>query len=148
MKHFIEKTESILLWVLAFLLLAAVVLGTVDLIFIFVEILRLPPVMVVKPETLFHMFGEFLIILMGLKLIKLVLLNMPGHSSPMTAVVEVALIGVGQKVVTMDLKAQSPATLVGVAALILALSVSYGVCYYIQAQTKGKTAAAASDENL
>ena len=138
MKLFIEKTEAILLWVLAFLLLAGVVLGTVDLILIFIGILRMPPVLVIQPETLFHMFGEFLIVLMGLKLIKLVLLNLPGRASPMTAVIEVALIGVGQKVVTMDLKTQSPATLVGVAALILALSIAYGVCDYVQARSKGK----------
>lgn len=140
MKHIIEKTEIVLLWVLAFMLLAGVILGTIDLIFIFGETLTKPPILVIKPDTLFHMFGEFLIVLMGLKLIKLVLLNMPGRTSPMTAVIEVALIGVGQKVVTMDLKTQSAATLIGVAALILALSVAYGVCYYVQAQSKAKSA--------
>jgi uncharacterized membrane protein (DUF373 family) len=132
MHHFIEKVERGVLWVLALLLLASVVLGTVDLIVSFVQILYLPPVLMIKPDTLFYMFGEFLIVLMGLKLIHLVLLSLPDRDSSVVAVIEVALIGVGQKVVTMDVKKYSAASFLGVAALILALSIAYVACRQTQ----------------
>ena len=128
MQHFIEKTERVILWTLAFLLLACVTLGTVALFVDFLRVLLLPPVLMIKPDTLFHMFGDFLIVLIGLKLIKLVLVSLPGESSPIPVVIEVALIGLGQKVVTMDVKTQSPGSLVGVAALILSLAVAYVAC--------------------
>ena len=136
-KHVIERIEKAVLAVLAIMLVAAILFGTVDLIFNFGSELNTPPRYMLKSDTLFHMFGEFLIILMGLKLIKLVLLSIPGESSPMMAVIEVALIGVGQKVVTMDVKTQNPSTMLGVAALVFSLSIAYGVCWYIQGKKAG-----------
>ncbi len=120
------------MWILAILLLIGVAFVVVDVLFSFYDALSQPPVFRLSSDVLFHMFGDFLIVLMGLKLIKLVLLSMPGQDSPILAVVEVALIAVGQKVVTMDLKSQSAAQILGVASLILALSVAYGVCSHIK----------------
>jgi uncharacterized membrane protein (DUF373 family) len=128
LKHAIEQTEKGILWVLAFMLLIAVAFGMIHLVVDLFVALKTPPLMMIKSDTLFGMFGEFLIILMGLKLIKLVMISMPGESSPITAVIEVALIGVGQKIVTMDIHTQSPASMMGAASLVVALSIAYVCC--------------------
>lgn len=134
LKHAIERTEKGILWVLAFMLLIAVAFGMIHLVVDLIIALKTPPVMMIKSDTLFSMFGEFLIILMGLKLIKLVMLSMPGESSPITAVIEVALIGVGQKIVTMDIHTQSPMSMLGAASLVLALSVAYVCCQRVESK--------------
>jgi uncharacterized membrane protein (DUF373 family) len=79
------------------------------------------------------MFGLFLIILMGLKLMHLVMLSLPRHSS-LLAVMEVALIGLGQKVLTLDVKTQPAYTLLGLAALVVALAAAYLTCAYVMAK--------------
>lgn len=138
MKHTIEKIEKIVLWVLATMLLIGVLFETIDLISDFFRAILTPPLLMLEPETFFHMFGGFLIALMGLKLIKLVMLSLPEESSPILAVIEVALIGVGQKIVTMDVKTQTPATLLGTAALVLSLAAAYWVCWHVRERSKGK----------
>lgn len=139
MENLIEKSEKGILWILAFLLLAVTILGTVDLATGIIRELIEPPYLTVTPETVFHLFGKFLIILMGTKLIKLVLLSLPGESSPIVAVIEVGLIALSQKIVTMDIHTQSPASMGGMAALIFTLSVAHVACRYKSAHVKGRS---------
>jgi len=62
------------------------------------------------------------------------MLSMSGESSPITAVIEVALIGVGQKIVTMDIHTRSPMSMLGAASLVLALSVAYICCQRVESK--------------
>jgi uncharacterized membrane protein (DUF373 family) len=146
MKPIFEKIERGILWVLAVMLLIGVIFETVDLITDFFRVVLTPPLLMIEPEVLFHMFGGFLIALMGLKLIKLVLLSLPGESSPIMAVIEVALIGVGQKVVTMEIKTLPASTLLGTAALVLALAVAYWACWFVQAKSRQKVVSGVVEE--
>ena len=123
----VERIEAFIIYVLIAMLLVAVILGTVQLGFALVQTILQPPFLRIEPQALFASFGLFLIILIGLELLKLLKLHLLHHKLRPEVVIEVAIIAVCNKVVTLDLKALEGMTLLGLAALLLALSAGYYV---------------------
>ena len=130
----VEKIEAFVIYVLIAMLLVAVILGTVQLGNWLVQSILQPPFLLIEPQTLFSSFGLFLIILIGLELLKLLKLHLLHHKLRPEVVIEVAIIAVCNKVVTLDLKVLEGETLLGMAALLLALSAGY----YVFARTGGE----------
>jgi len=127
MNKFIDQVKMFILWVLVLMLLLAVLMGTLGLGRTIVEtIIDSPPYILVDPKLLFQSFGLFLICLIGLELLKLLEFHISHHYKP-ELVVEVAIIALCSKVVTLDLKETAPLSVIGLAALILALAVGYYV---------------------
>src|SRR5258705_4619410 len=123
----VEKIETFLIYVLIAMLLVAVILGTIALGYELVQTILQPPFLLIEPQALFASFGLFLIILIGLELLKLLKLHLLHHKLRPDVVIEVAIIAVCNKVVTLDLKLLEGETLIGLAALLLALSAGYYV---------------------
>jgi uncharacterized membrane protein (DUF373 family) len=127
MNKFIDRVKTFILWALALMLLLAVLLGTLGLGRTIAEtIIASPPYLLVDPKLLFQSFGLFLICLIGLELLKLLELHISHHYKS-ELVLEVAIIALCNKVVTLDLKETAPLSIIGLAALIFALSVGYYV---------------------
>ena len=132
----VEKTETFIIYILIAMLLVAVVLGTVQLGYELVQTILQPPFLLIEPQTLFASFGLFLIILIGLELLKLLKLHLSHHKLRPELVIEVAIIAVCNKVVTLDLKLLEGETLIGLAALLLALSAAYYVFTRARSETE------------
>ncbi len=132
----VEKTETFIIYILIAMLLVAVVLGTVQLGYELVQTILQPPFLLMEPQTLFASFGLFLIILIGLELLKLLKLHLSHHKLRPELVIEVAIIAVCNKVVTLDLKLLEGETLIGLAALLLALSAAYYVFTRARSETE------------
>ena len=130
----VDKIEAFVIYVLIAMLLVAVILGTVQLGHWLVQSILQPPFLLIEPQTLFSSFGLFLVILIGLELLKLLKLHLLHHKLRPEVVIEVAIIAVCNKVVTLDLKVLEGLTLLGLAALLLALSAGY----YVFARTRGE----------
>ena len=130
----VEKIETFVIYALVAMLLVAVILGTVQLGYELVQTIIRPPFLRIEPQTLFSSFGLFLILLIGLELLKLLKLHLSHHRLRPEVVIEVAIIAVCNKVVTLDLKVLEGETLIGLAALLLALSAGY----YVFARTRGE----------
>ena len=128
----VERIEAFIVWAMVIMLLIAVVLSTVALgRTLLFEILD-PPFLLIEPKTLFHSFGFFLISLIGLELLKVMKLHLSHHSFKPELVIEVAIIALCNKVVTLDVKDMPPQTILGLAALVLALSAGYYVFTKVQ----------------
>ncbi len=128
MNKFMEQMETFIVWALILMLLLAVVLGTLGLGRTLVGIIiDSPPYLLIDPKMLFQSFGLFLICLIGLELLKLLKFHMSHHCVKPELVVEVAIIALCNKVVTLDLKETAPLSVIGIAALILALAAGYYV---------------------
>ena len=123
----LEKAETFIIYVLIAMLLVAVILGTVQLGHELAQTILRPPFLLIEPQALFASFGLFLVILIGLELLKLLKLHLLHHKLRPEVVIEVAIIAVCNKVVTLDLKALEGDTLIGLAAVLLALSAGYYV---------------------
>jgi len=132
----VEKIETLVIYVLILMLLLSVVLGTVQLGRILTETVLQPPFLLIEPETLFQSFGLFLVILIGLELLKLLKLHLSHHKLRPEVVIEVAIIAVCNKVVTLDPKILAAETVIGLAALLLALSAGYYV--FRKARSEGE----------
>jgi uncharacterized membrane protein (DUF373 family) len=123
----VEKIETYVIYVLIVMLLLSIILGTVQLGHVLIDAVLQPPFLLIEPETLFQSFGLFLIILIGLELLKLLKLHLLHHKLRPEVVIEVAIIAVCNKVVTLDPKILAAETIIGLAALLLALSAGYYV---------------------
>lgn len=123
----VKKIETFVIYILIAMLLVAIILGTVQLGNGLVQTILQPPFLLIEPKALFLSFGLFLIVLIGLELLKLLKLHLLHHKMRPEVVIEVAIIAVCNKVVTLDLKVMEAGTLLGLAALVLALSAGYYV---------------------
>ena len=131
----VEKIETLIIYVLIAILLVSVVLGTLELGRAMLRVIFEPPFLLIEPKTLFESFGLFLVILIGLELLKLLKLHVAQHKLRPELVIEVAIIAVCNKVVTLDVKALPAETLLGLAALLLALAAGY----YVFARTRNES---------
>ena len=123
----IERIETSIIWALMFLLLVSVTLGTFELGRVLAMEIFEPPFLLIDPATLFRSFGLFLVILIGLELLKLLKMHLSHHELKPELVIEVAIIAICNKIVTLDVKAMQADSILGLAALLFALSAGYYV---------------------
>jgi uncharacterized membrane protein (DUF373 family) len=127
MLHIVEQIEKLIIRALIILLLLALVFGTVELgRIMFVEITE-PPFLQLNISKIFENFGLALIILIGLELLKILKMFLIEERIKAGSVVEITVIAVCNKIITLDTKHTSGDIMLGIAAILVALSASYFV---------------------
>ena len=127
MLHIVERIEKLIIRALIILLLVAMVLGTFELgRVLIVEIIE-PPFLQLDISKVFESFGLALIILIGLELLKILKMFLTEDKIRPEMVVEVAVIALCNKVITLDTKHTSGDVLLGIAAILVGLSIGYFV---------------------
>lgn len=121
----LKTYEKFLLFTLIFMMGLVVLLSTVELGWILVQDLITPPVLLLEVDELLDLFGIFLLVLIGIELLETIKAYFVEHVIHAEIVVEVAMIAIARKVIILDVKELSSLTLLGIAAIILALSVAY-----------------------
>jgi uncharacterized membrane protein (DUF373 family) len=81
--------------------------------------------LVLDREELLQLFGFFLLVLVGVELLTALKVYVRSGMIHVEVVLEVALIAIAQKVIVLDASKASGVSLLGEAALILALAVAY-----------------------
>jgi len=84
-----------------------------------------PPIILLEVGELLNIFGLFLLILIGVELLETVKMYFREHVVHVEVVFMVALIAIARKVIILDLEKYSYLALIGIALIILALSVGY-----------------------
>ncbi|HYE36138.1 phosphate-starvation-inducible PsiE family protein [Methylocaldum sp.] len=121
----IDKIERYIVYLLVFLLLVSVILGTLELSRILIKNILDSPFFLVDINRLFESFGLFLILVIGLELLKSIKSYLVLGSINPAFVVEVAIIALGNKLITLDIKHVEPGLLIGIGAILLGLSATY-----------------------
>lgn len=121
----VSWVEGIVIRALIWLMLLAVTLGTFELGRVLVTSILSPPFLLLDISTLFDAFGLFLVILIGLELLKSMQFFLAEKRIKPGMVIEVAIIAVCNKVITLDLKHTGADMLLGMAALLVGLSAGY-----------------------
>lgn len=121
----LKTYEKFLLFVLIFMMGIVVLLSTIELGWILIQDLITPPVFLLEVNELLDLFGVFLLVLIGIELLETIKAYFVEHVVHAEIVVEVAMIAIARKVIILDVKEMSSLTLLGIAAIILALSVAY-----------------------
>jgi len=117
--------EGFIIRVLICLMLLAITLGTIELGRVLVTAIISPPFMLLDISKLFDAFGLFLVILIGMELVKSMQFFLTENRIKPELVIEIAVIAVCNKVITLDLKHTEAGILLGMSTLLIGLSASY-----------------------
>ncbi len=133
MAKLITKIQKIIVWVLAAMLVIVVLLSTAHLGVMIAEEAWKTPRFLIPVEGLLDIFGYFLLVLIGVELLETLKAYAQRDVIQVRVVVEVALIAMARKVIIAEPHDLPGITLLGIAALILAL----GVALYFERQSGG-----------
>jgi uncharacterized membrane protein (DUF373 family) len=123
---YLRRFERGIVLVLLLLMILVVLLATAELVAIILEEMTEPPrKFLLNIEELLDIFGFFMMILIGLELIETIKVYLKTDSLHVEPIFLVAIIAVTRKVIILDIKKVEPMALLGVAAIILALSAGY-----------------------
>ena len=125
MLKIIEKFERIINVALLVMLALVLLLATVDLGWIILKDIMTPPVLLLDVEELLELFGAFLLVMIGLELLDTVKIYITQKTIHVEVVLLVGIIAIARKVVILEPKTMDALTLIGIAAIIFALTVGY-----------------------
>jgi uncharacterized membrane protein (DUF373 family) len=121
--------NRIILSIVQLLLMGLVLLGLIDLIVLMVrvvawDLLRIDSVTDLQ-DAMQEGFSGILLVLVGLELLETVRSYLHHHRVRVEVVLIVAIIALGRHIVELELEGLSGSTLLGIAALMLALTLGY-----------------------
>jgi len=122
----LKKFERFLIQSLMVMMAAVLALAAIDLGWTIIKDISQPPYIVVTVEQLLDLFGLFMLVIIGIELLETIMKTYLTQGTPHYEVVlSVAIIAIARKVIILDVKETSPLSLVGIASIILALTVGY-----------------------
>ena len=125
MGGFLRKFEHAVIVSLIGMMIVVVLISTVELAYLIVKDIISPPFFWLEIDELLDIFGFFLLILIGVELLETIKAYLADKVVHSEVVLEVALIAIARKVIILDVKEYSGLTIVGIAALIVAMGLAY-----------------------
>ena len=116
--------------VLIAIMTLSLVLGTLNLIYMELNKIILHPYLLVDVSTLFEVFNLILIIAIGYELVRSLILIISSDTIPAIPILQIAIIAVSNKIITLDIKQTNVYTVIGLAALIASLGLAYFLMKY------------------
>ena len=134
----LDGFKRILIIAITFMMGLVLLLGVIDLGYtLYIDIVDEPPYLLLGINELLELFGIFLLVLIGIELFETMEIYIKENVVHIEVVLTVALIAVARKVIILDLKKVGSSTLLGIAAIILALSVGYYLIMRTEPNRKG-----------
>jgi len=126
----IKKFEKIIFSSLLIMMSLVVLLATIELGWIIIKDIITPPLFLLEINELFEIFGLFMLVLIGIELLETIAKTYANQNANHAKIVmAVAIIAIARKVIILDVDKHSGQSLMGIASIILALSLGY---YMIQ----------------
>ncbi|WP_231730989.1 phosphate-starvation-inducible PsiE family protein [Lacimicrobium alkaliphilum] len=111
--------------VLAVLMVAVILWGVGDVVYIIYERLITPPILLLDINDIFYTFGGFMAVLIAVEIFINIRLYLGTNIFPVQLVVATALMAIARKVIVLDFDQITPMYLIGIAATTLALGITY-----------------------
>jgi uncharacterized membrane protein (DUF373 family) len=124
MHDLLKKFEKVITISLAAMMAIVVLLSTVELGWLIITDIITPPFFLLDIAELLDIFGLFLLVLIGVELLETIKAYIKDNVVHYEVVMTVAMIAIARKVIILDVKELHSLTLVGIAAIILALAVA------------------------
>lgn len=124
MLEVLNKLERAVTLALIVLLAMVVVLATLELAWIIVTDVVTPPFFLLEISELLDVLGLFLLVLISVELLETMKAYLKQNVVHFEVVLTVAMVALMRKIITLDLKELPPLTLVGIAAIVLALAMA------------------------
>ncbi|HPI92427.1 MAG TPA: phosphate-starvation-inducible PsiE family protein [Deltaproteobacteria bacterium] len=123
-----KRFERVIVTALILLMILVIGLATVEVAWLVIQDIVSPPVLLLEIDELLDIFGMFLLVLVGIELLYTLRAYWAENEVHVEVVFAMALIAVARKVIILDVKELDSLVLIGIAAIVLALSVGY---YYV-----------------
>ena len=117
--------EKLIVFALVGMMALVVALATIELGWIIVKDIIEPPIFLLDINELLDIFGLFLLVLVGIELLDTIKTYLAKRELHTEVVLLVAMIAVARKVIILDEAKLSAPMLLGIAAIIVALGISY-----------------------
>jgi uncharacterized membrane protein (DUF373 family) len=121
----LDTFERIITRALLVMLAGVVLLATAQLGWILGKDVLTPPLVLLELDELLELFGQFLLVLIGIELLHSMKIYIMHRVIHLEAVLIVALIAMARKIVVLEPKEVAEGTLLGIAAIVLALTLGY-----------------------
>ena len=121
----LHRTIRLSVKFLAILMVAVIVWGIGDVIYVLYTRLVEPPFLLLKIDDIFSTFGAFLAVLIAIEIFINITLYLKADVIPVRLVIATALMAIARKVIVFDFEKTSALYLYGTAAVIMALGVTY-----------------------
>ena len=122
----IKKFERGIFISLLVMMSLVVLLATIELGWIIIKDIITPPIFILEINELFEIFGLFMLVLIGTELLETIVKTYSSKNvNHAKIVIAVAIIAIARKVIILDIEKYSGQALIGIAAIILALSLGY-----------------------
>ena len=125
MLTFLKKFERMIVATLVVMMVVTILLATIELGWLIIKDIISPPIILLEIDELLDIFGFFLLVLLGIELVSTLKTYLTENEIHVEVVFAVALIAIGRKVIILDVKEISSLSLLGIAAIIISLSVGY-----------------------
>lgn len=126
MFHMMKLFEKGLIKVIMVMMVLVLALATLDLGWLIIKDLIEQPYFLLSIDQLLEIFGLFMLVLIGIELLETVMKTYltEGHSH-YEVVLSVAIIAISRKVIILDMKETDSLSLIGIAGIIVALTLGY-----------------------
>ena len=121
----LRKFERGMILTLIIMMTIVLFLSIIELGWILVKDIITEPVLLLEIKELLEIFGLFLLVLIGIELLDSIKTYITENVIHVEVVLIVAMIAIARKVIILDIDKYSSMTFIGIASLILSLSVAY-----------------------
>ena len=123
---FLNKYEKVMIQALMVMMAIVLGLATVDLAWLIIKDILQPPFLLLSVDQLLEIFGLFMLVVIGIELLETIMKTyLSQGQTHYEVVLSVAIIAIARKVIILDLKEVDSLTLIGIASIIIALTVGY-----------------------
>ena len=121
----ISKVNNLIIRFLIVVLTICLLLSLVDLVKIIYQKVATPPYFMIDISALFEIFTLVLIVAIGYELIKSFNKLITSDVIPVMPIIQISVIAVANKIITLDTKHTEPSILFGLAAILIGLGIAF-----------------------
>jgi uncharacterized membrane protein (DUF373 family) len=136
-----RRFEQVLLTILSAMVALIVALATLDLLWMIIQDLISPPIILLDITELLDLFGFVLIILVGIELLETIKGYLREHVVRLEVVLDLALIAIARKIIVLEMTESAPLAAFGIAVVVLALGIAR---YLVRSRSDPATSASGS----
>jgi uncharacterized membrane protein (DUF373 family) len=122
----LKKYEKVMIQALMVMMAIVLGLAALDLGWLIIKDILQPPLFLLSIDHLLEIFGLFMLVVIGIELLETLMKTYITQDQPHYEVVlSVAIIAIARKVIILDLKQVGSLSLIGIASIVIALTVGY-----------------------
>jgi len=122
---YLAKLEFVVIRALVVMMALVVLFASLDLAWIIIRDLIVPPYLLFDVNRLLEIFGMFLLVLIGIELLESIRMYLDHKLVHVEVVMTVAIIAIARKVIILDVKDLDGLKLIGIGVIIIALAGGY-----------------------